>query len=61
MVKYGCKRENVRKEGHRKMMRSVKILIADENAEVRKTCRDYIVKRGLGSVSEAATVDLLPR
>ncbi|MBQ6677122.1 MAG: sporulation transcription factor Spo0A [Clostridia bacterium] len=39
------------------MMRSVKILIADENAEVRKTCRDYIVKRGIGAVSEAATGD----
>ncbi|MBR6915021.1 MAG: sporulation transcription factor Spo0A [Clostridia bacterium] len=39
------------------MMRTVKILIADENAEVRKTCRDYIVKRGIGSVSEAATGD----
>ena len=39
------------------MMRAVKILIADENAEVRKTCRDYIVSRGIGAVSEAATGD----
>ena len=38
-------------------MRPVKILIADENAEVRKTFRDYIQKRGLGTVSEAAGGD----
>ncbi|MBQ7475264.1 MAG: sporulation transcription factor Spo0A [Clostridia bacterium] len=39
------------------MMRAVKILIADENAEMRKKVREVIKARGIGSVTEAATGD----
>ena len=37
-----------------KMMKQARILIADENAEARKKCGEYLKKRGVGTVSEAS-------
>ncbi len=39
------------------MTKQVRILIADENRDARKSCADYLKKRGFGAVSEASGGD----